>query len=742
MKIKQLILIVIAFLLSGSVLLAKQRSFAIVIDPQTYHEVYAELEQYIASIEKGGLKTTVLIDKWGVPDSIRQKLYQLYIQKNDPIEGAVFIGDIPVAMIRDAQHLTSAFKMNQELFDKQESSVPSDRFYDDFDLQFRFLGRDKEISSYFYYSLTANSAQVLSPSIYSARIKADGTEASERYEKIRKYLQKVVRLKNQQKEVNQIFFFSGSGYISESLLARMDEKIAFFESFPWLKRPGNGIYYMDHLYEKSIKFRLMNEMQRTDLDIAILHHHGDAEIQYLNHLPEPKSTKEEILSIKAAARKRFRQMAAKSQNTDSIKVELSKRYENIPVSWFDDALSAESIVADSLSERSLNLYVDDFKTTGYTPNALFVILDACYNGSFHKTRYIAGSYLFGEGNTVVVNANSVNALQDKWADRYIGLAGLGVRLGYLEQYNTYLENHLFGDPTFSFTPSKKLTKDINQALADDDMDWWTKQIDSPYPALQSMALRKMVEMNVPGITEQLLNTFKTNPNFIVRLECMMLLAEYADDNFIRCLQLSIDDSNEMVQRFGINYIGKSGDRRLIPSIVSVLARNNADIRVAFNTRLALSAFPEEELQQALENVFKAQTPYLYPDSVKIKLQEEISLKTSFLDKYIMAIFEDDSLSERAKISNIGMLRNYTKHKFVPQLLEYLQKTRSEKEQICLLEALGWFNLSYTRSAIKKVALEMSQESKYSEPVRDEALKTYRRLQNNRDKNGHSFSFAR
>lgn len=728
MKTKQILILILSFLFPGFVLLAEQKSFAIVIDPQTYDEVHTELEQYIASIEKDGLKTTVLIDKWGVPDSIRQELYKLYIRKNEPIEGVVFIGDIPVAMIRDAQHLTSAFKMNQEIFDKQESSVPSDRFYDDFDLQFRFLERDKAVSSYFYYSLTANSAQVLSPSIYSARIKADDDAVSGRYEKIRNYLQKVVRLKDQQREVKQVFFFSGSGYISESLLARMDEKIALLESFPWLKRPGNGIHYMDHLYEKSVKFRLMNEMQREDLDLAILHHHGDAEIQYLNHLPEPKSTAEEILSIKAAARKSFRQMVRKSQPIDSIKTELSKRYANIPVSWFDDALSPESIIADSLSERSLNLYVDDFYTEGYNPNALFVILDACYNGSFQKTRYIAGSYLFGDGNTVVVNANSVNALQDKWADRYVGLAGLGVRLGYLAQYNTYLENHLFGDPTFSFAPSAKLTKEINQSLADGDISWWTKQVDSPYPALQSMALRQMVEMDVPGMPEQLLETFKINPNFIVRLECMMLLAKYADDNFIRCLQLSVDDSNEMVQRFGINYMGKSGDIRLLPAIVSVLARNNADVRIAFNTRLALSAFPEKEALQALEDVFKTKTSYLYPDSVKRKLRDEIVLKTSFLDKYIVSIFEDDSLSERAKISNIGMLRNYAKPKFIPQLLNYLQKTQSEKEQVCLMEALGWFDLSYTGSAIRRVALEMSKDATYSESVRHEALKTYRRLQ--------------
>lgn len=367
MRTKQHLIFVLFLLLSGVRIYGQQKSFAIVIDPTTYKEVRTEVDMYAESIEKEGLKVITLVDKWGVPDSIRKKLHELYLQKETPIEGAVFIGDIPIAMIRDAQHLTSAFKMNQELFDWQESSVPSDRYYDDFHLQFQFLKRDDTAPSYYYYSLTETSAQKLSPSIYSARIKAYDDEFSGRYDKIRNYLLKVVRLKNNRRKVDQVFFFSGNGYISESLLARMDEKIGLLESFPWLKRPGNGISYMDHLYEKSIKVRLMNEMQRQDLDIAVLHHHGDPEIQYLNHLPTPKNTREEIASIQYALRDELRRLMRKgnTQDKDIIMTELSLRYGNVPTSWFDNALSPEKMTADSLLDHSLNLFVDDFKTYHY-----------------------------------------------------------------------------------------------------------------------------------------------------------------------------------------------------------------------------------------------------------------------------------------------------------------------------------------------------------------------------------------
>ena len=58
------------------------------------------------------MKVYTIVDRWGVPDSIRACLRSMYYQGK--IQGAVFIGDIPIPMIRDAQHLTSAFKMDQK----------------------------------------------------------------------------------------------------------------------------------------------------------------------------------------------------------------------------------------------------------------------------------------------------------------------------------------------------------------------------------------------------------------------------------------------------------------------------------------------------------------------------------------------------------------------------------------------------------------------------------------------------
>jgi len=93
-------------------------SFAIVIDPESHRQAKTEVDSYASAIERqNGYSVIILEDKWGVPDSIRVELKKLWEKKN--LQGVVFIGDIPVAMVRDAQHFASAFKMDQDRYSKK-----------------------------------------------------------------------------------------------------------------------------------------------------------------------------------------------------------------------------------------------------------------------------------------------------------------------------------------------------------------------------------------------------------------------------------------------------------------------------------------------------------------------------------------------------------------------------------------------------------------------------------------------
>ncbi len=106
------------------------------------------------------------------------------------MEGLVLIGDVPVALVRNAQHMTTAFKMNEKAFPWDQSSVPTDRFYDDLNLKFEFIRQDSVNHQHFYYKLTEDSPQRLNPTFYSARIKYPEKKEGDKYAAIASYLKK------------------------------------------------------------------------------------------------------------------------------------------------------------------------------------------------------------------------------------------------------------------------------------------------------------------------------------------------------------------------------------------------------------------------------------------------------------------------------------------------------------------------------------------------------------------------
>ena len=100
-------------------------SFAIVVDDGSYTRCRTEIELYMNAVREQGLDAFILEKQWESPDEIRDTLRYYYANRH--LEGAVFIGDIPVPMIRKAQHFASAFKMDEERFPMRDSSIPSDR---------------------------------------------------------------------------------------------------------------------------------------------------------------------------------------------------------------------------------------------------------------------------------------------------------------------------------------------------------------------------------------------------------------------------------------------------------------------------------------------------------------------------------------------------------------------------------------------------------------------------------------
>lgn len=706
-----------------------QRGFAIVIDPESYNQAKIEIDQYQQLVESRGLKPILVIDRWGVPDSIRAELIRLHSAKNNPIEGCVFIGDIPVPMLRDAQHMTTAFKMNQETSETiAESSVPSDRYYDSFELEWDFLSQDKDNSEYFYYSLRADCPQKLRPTIYSARIFPRTNERGQKYEKLRRYMQRINKADADNNPIDHIFYFSGAGFISESVDARIDEKIEYNDQFPWTRGQQQSIEYIDWKRDQFIKPRLINQMQNRYIDYAVLHHHGSEDTEYLSNMPDGQDFVEVVQLLKMYLRENYAHGISRGMTKSEIKHRLENFLEvEIPDSWLKGALDPKQIADDEAYEYQCDLHLAEF--ANYHPQARFVSLDACYNGSFHLKESIQEGYLFGQDNgTLAVLGNTVNVLQDKWVNRYIGLLGLGMRIGNLTKYNAYLEQHLFGDPTFAFTKSADCGFDINDALVNANAKFWKKQIDSEFPAIQIMAMTQLA-MCKDNYSDVLFNRFASSESGIVRLSAMIDLGNYRDENFVECVRLALSDSHEMTQRFAASMAGHSGDSRLVEGLVKQASRNNTAERIEFDLSSALRVFDENEVLNAFDTHYPTIGCYTNPDSVCELIRSSlVSFTTGMRDDCKKYIF-DRSLSDTRRISEIRTIRNTNMHLLVPEFLDMLSEPDSTQEHVhtVLWEALGWFNLSFMAPEIADKALQISNDNRFAPRVRNEALKTYNRV---------------
>ena len=708
--------------------------FAIVVDPQSYREAKAEIDGYSDLVKSRGLYPYLVIDRWGHPDSIRSCLMQLAADRRHPIEGCVLIGDIPVVMVRDAQHMTTALKMDQfnPSFSRNEYCVPSDRFYDSFDLKFDLIEQDSARSEYFFYSLRADGAQRLHPTIYSARIFPRTNSTGDKYEKLRRYMQRVNSADATNNPLDRMFYFSGEGYISESVDARIDEKIELYDHFPWMRTQRQSIEYIDHKREKFVKNRLMQQMQYSDVDFAVLHHHGAFDTEYLSDYPEAETMIEDVAMMRRFMREQMREGHRKGFSRQEVMRRVNDYFGcEIPESWYEGALDPDQMARDEQDdideENNINLHFSDFSY--YHPKVRMVSLDGCYNGSFHQDESIQEGYLFGEGNgTIVVLANTVNVLQDKWADHFIGLMGLGMRAGRMAQFGTYLEQHLLGDPTFSFTPAVKLRFNVNDAIVNATPGFWQKQLQSGMPSMQILAM-EMLRSKGGDWSDLLAGVFRKSQSGIVRLAALMGLSEYRDDNFTECLALALDDSHELTQRLAVNMSCRSGHPSLVPGLVHIAAKNNTSERIEFDVTSALHVYDSTLVLNEFDEYFKTVDCYLDHDSIGALIRHALHSFTTSEVLYVRERLFDKEASQTVRKAGARALRNSPIHSLVPELLDLLSNPEEDDLILTVLwEAMGWYDLSYRAHEISAKALEVSADERFSERVRNEALKTFNRIE--------------
>ena len=716
-------------------------SVAVVIDQDCYSQTKDAVNEYVDAMELDGKTGILLIDEWGVPDSIRVRLETLHREK--ALEGAVLIGDIPVPMIRDAQHLSSAFKMDQKR-DWKESSIPSDRYYDDFHLQFNFLSRDKDRKDFFYYSLAPESPQQIRSDIYTARIKP--AQGQDKYKAIADFLRKAVRTKKAAIEAagakasvsgntaatattdqaagrgtnglalaepDRVMFFAGHGYNSESMVSRMNEYKALHEQIPSVNKPGGKVDFINFDFDKSVKTRLLSALGDEDLDVALLHHHGYNDMQLLNGSPY-ESTPDGWLAL---ARNYFREKMRSSRNPEATRKDFIKRF-GIPGEWLDEASDPELIIKDSLYDRSMDIYTDDIDR--YDIKARFVLFDACFNGAFTEADYVVPHYLFGEANnTVAALAHSVNTLQDVWTDELVGLFDEGVCAGNIFKHVWSLENHLFGDPTFHFGAVSDLDRKVS--MKEEKAGIWRKLLKSESTPCDVKCLAVRVLTRNGNITgEELLDLQRNSGSGIVRLAAFNGNVELAGNCLTEAISLGLDDSYELLQRLSARYAGYNQSPELDEQIVRLYVDPLTPTRVMFQLKAPLV---DIETGKATELVRKY--GHWKGDEGLDSLIDylEVCGKSLSAD---LANLESDSPNARNARLFIRSQRNQCRADILDALQTFFAKTDDPAIKLQIAELLGWYRYSYARE--KALGICRSLLSAESDPtIRDEFRRSISRL---------------
>jgi len=666
-------------------------SFAIVVDQETYKQVKNEIVAYQKSVEKDGLGTYIIQHNWKNPDEIKTILYKLYQDKKQPLEGAVFVGDIPIPMVRGGQVMTSAFKY-PESSKWENSSVASDRFYDDFDLKFTYLKQDEheDRRNIHYYQINADSPHYIEMDIYTGRIKpAISDKVDNSIDQIKKYLTKLVRVREENNPLNHMIVSTGHGYNSNSSISWGNELMALRTTFPNLFQKDHSIKFLNYRNAKFLKNTLLTELYHDELDFAYMTGHGTVDLQLLNGYPDTSAPQPSMENVGRYIRSKMR--GAKDAGRDLEKTKIG--FQNslgLNDKWFDNAFDPKMIEEDSIFNQNMDIHAEDLKGV----NARVAYINSCLTGSFHKKNYIAASYPFSEGNNVVAFANTVGVLQDLWGTQLIGILQHGARTGHLLKKTAFLETHILGDPTFHFTSATASTYNSLFAKQVTKSKEWKTLLNVDDADLQSYAITELAKKQPEAeFSKQLVEIFKTSPYESVRTQAYYQLRKLNNADFLSILPFALTDNYEYIKRKALYDISDIDGNQYLNELIDIyiydqeLARSQ--YRVNWNFQFIDHDAAIRLLNQKLANntnVYNAKE--ILTEGISKLEREKKKLANNISD------LRKEGISEKDLNSELKTLRLYRFQSMLPYVIEILKdQSKPISNRINAAEVISWYGLS-------------------------------------------------
>lgn len=687
------------------------RSFAIVVDQKTYQQCQNDLKAYQSSIEREGLPTFIVVHPWKSPEEVKTQILKLY--KENKLEGIALVGDIPIPMIRKAQHLATAFKMDEK-YPIKDSSIPSDRYYDDFDLSFDFLERDKTDPQLFYYNLGLHSANSIQSDIYSGRIKAIAVAGKSKYEQISHYLQKVVKAKLEKDPIDNVLAYLGDGTLSNSLIAWTPELYRLEEQFPnTFKNSSQAQVFRFDTWEYP-KHEIVNQLKRNDLDIAFIHEHGLTERMYISgdyptyHLADHHQ----------AIKRGLNSIAKRNVKDEAGREKFLKNYVekyNLAPSIIAGYASQEYLAEDSI--RTFNQGINANEIDAIAPNVRMTIFDACYNGDFRENDYVAGRFIFSEGKSLIALANSVSILQDVNTPHLIGSLGMGLSVGHWAQFNHVLESHIIGDPTFTFTPNSAVS--APEIVYEKDNNKLLNQLKT-FASIEAknLILTQLYWNQYDGLSRLIEEEYDRSNDATTRFTCLQLATQLGGDIQNKLLQKGSIDNDEFIRRHSLNLIAEIGDPFFIPTLIDAYIENQHASRVLFSIKMSLYSFQKDQIRDYAEKAFSNAR---FTDPIAKKEAFYKDQFQGFYNDIEKEIFDEKSTFRKTAISS---LKNVNYHPGLSRFIGLVLDDKTNMDmRIAMLQSLAWFGNSYRKKEIEQACQTIIANPKYASNLKEEAQRT-------------------
>ena len=129
-----------------------------------------------------------------------------------------------------------------------------------------------------------------------------------------------------------------------------------------------------------MKWNLFSELQRPGTDLFQFTEHGAPDTQYINGTGEGRSLPENLYLLKSWTARQYKKWKGTVEDERFQHAALDSVF-HLSRDVVSDSAMAHYHLVDSVARRHSNIYQDEL--LGVRSNPRVIILNACYNGSFH-----------------------------------------------------------------------------------------------------------------------------------------------------------------------------------------------------------------------------------------------------------------------------------------------------------------------------------------------------------------------